>query len=58
MRSHGLELEDWVCHSWGWYGLERFFPQGEFCRASDRFARDGTVNWISSDQLSCVRAVK
>jgi ubiquinone/menaquinone biosynthesis C-methylase UbiE len=58
MRSHGLELEDWVCHSWGWYGLERFFPQGAFCRASDRFARDGTINWISSDQLSCVRAVK
>ncbi len=58
MRSQGLELEDWVCHSWGLYGLERFFPQGAFCRASDRFARNGALNWLGSDQLSCVRAVK
>jgi ubiquinone/menaquinone biosynthesis C-methylase UbiE len=58
LRSQGLELEDWVCHSWGWYGLERFFPQGAFCRASDRFARNGALNWVASDQLACVRAVK
>jgi len=58
MRSHGLELEDWACHSWGCYGLERFFPQGAFCRASDRFARNGLLNWVASDQLSCVRAIK
>jgi ubiquinone/menaquinone biosynthesis C-methylase UbiE len=58
LRSQGLELEDWVCHSWGWYGLERFFPQGAFCRASDRFARNGAMNWVASDQLACVRAVK
>src|SRR5262249_41606216 len=34
LRSHGLELDDWVCHSWGCYGLQRFFPQGGFCRMS------------------------
>ena len=58
MQSQGLELEDWVCHSWGWYDLERIFPQGAFCRASDRFARNPMMNWLASDQLSCVRAVK
>ena len=58
LRSQGLELEDWVCHSWGWYGLERFFPQGGFCRASDPFARNSAMNWVASDQLACVRAVK
>ncbi len=58
MRSHGLQLEDWVCHSWGLYDLERIFPQGAFCRASDKFARNGLVNWLASDQLSCVRAIK
>jgi hypothetical protein len=58
LRSHGLELEDWVCHSWGCYGLERFFPQGAFCRASDRFGRNSLINWIASDQLACVRAIK
>lgn len=58
MRSKGLELEDWVCHSWGCYGLERFIPQGAFCRASEPFARNGLVNWLSSDQLACVMAVK
>lgn len=58
LKSQGLELEDWICHSWGWYGLERFFPQGAFCRASDRFGRNAALNWIASDQLACVRAVK
>jgi ubiquinone/menaquinone biosynthesis C-methylase UbiE len=58
MRSHGLQLDDWVCHAWGCYAVERFFPQGAFCRASDKFARNGLVSWIASDQLSCVRAVK
>ena len=58
LRANGLELEDWVCHSWGSYGLERFFPQGAFCRASDRFGRTSLINWVSSDQLACVRAVK
>jgi len=58
MSSHGMELEDWVCHAWGCYAVERFFPQGGFCRASDKFARNGAVNWIASDQLSCARAVK
>jgi ubiquinone/menaquinone biosynthesis C-methylase UbiE len=58
MRSSGLELEDWACHSWGWYGLERFFPQGAFCRMSDRFARNRALNWLASDQLACVRLIK
>jgi ubiquinone/menaquinone biosynthesis C-methylase UbiE len=58
MRSVGLQTEDWVCHSWGCYSIERFFPQGAFCRASDRFARNSMINWIASDQLACVRAVK
>jgi ubiquinone/menaquinone biosynthesis C-methylase UbiE len=58
MRSYGLELEDWVVHSWGLYDIERFFPQGAFCRASDRFARNPNVNWLASNQLACVRAVK
>jgi ubiquinone/menaquinone biosynthesis C-methylase UbiE len=56
LRSAGLEPVDWVCHSWGWYSLDRFIDQGAFCRVSDRFARDPTVNWIASDQLVCVRA--
>ncbi|HYW40730.1 MAG TPA: class I SAM-dependent methyltransferase [Terriglobales bacterium] len=58
MRSVGLETEDWACHSWGCYSLERFFNQGAFCRASDRFARNPLLNWLASDQLACVRAVK
>jgi ubiquinone/menaquinone biosynthesis C-methylase UbiE len=58
MRSVGLETEDWVCHSWGWYSLERFFDQGAFCRASDRFARNPWLNWLASNQLACVRAIK
>lgn len=58
MASHGLQLEDWVCHAWGCYAVERFFPQGGFCRISDRFARNGLLSWIASDQLSCVCAVK
>lgn len=58
MRSVGLKTEEKICHSWGAYSLERFFPQGAFCRASDRFARNPVVNWIASDQLTCVRAIK
>ena len=58
LRSHGLELEDWVCHAWGLYDLDRLLPQGAFCRASDRFARNSLVNWLASDQLACVRAIK
>ena len=58
LRSHKLELDDWVCHAWGCYGVERFFPQGAFCRASDRFAHNGAINWIASDQLVRVRANK
>jgi ubiquinone/menaquinone biosynthesis C-methylase UbiE len=58
MRSVGLETEDWACHAWGFYSLERFFPQAHFCRASDRFARNSLINWIASDQLACVRAIK
>lgn len=58
MRSVGLELEDWVCHSWGSYGLQRFFKQGSFCRASEHFARNPMISWLASDQISCVRAVK
>lgn len=58
MRSAGLETEDWACHSWGWYSLERFFNQGAFCRASDRFARNPFLNWLASNQLACVRAIK
>jgi ubiquinone/menaquinone biosynthesis C-methylase UbiE len=58
MRSVGLETEDWVCHSWGWYSLERFLNQGAFCRASDRFARNSLLNWLASNQLACVRAIK
>jgi len=58
MRSLGLELEDWVCHSWGWYSLEWLFSQGAFCRASDRFARNRFLSWLASDQVARVRAVK
>jgi ubiquinone/menaquinone biosynthesis C-methylase UbiE len=58
MRSFGLELEDWACHSWGCYSLEWLFNQGAFCRASDRFARNRWLNWLASDQLACVRAAK
>jgi ubiquinone/menaquinone biosynthesis C-methylase UbiE len=58
LRSHQLDLEDWVCHAWGCYAVERFFPQGGFCRASDQFARNRAVNWLASDQLVRVRAVK
>ena len=58
LHSMQLETEDWVCHSWGWYSLEKFFDQGAFSRASDRFARNSLLNWIASNQLVCVRAVK
>jgi ubiquinone/menaquinone biosynthesis C-methylase UbiE len=58
MRSEGLETEDWACHSWGCESLERFFNQGAFCRASDRFARNPWLNWLGSNQLACVRAIK
>lgn len=58
LRATKLEAEDWICHSWGWYSLERFFDQGAFCRASDRFARNSLLNWFASNQLVCVRAVK
>ncbi|MGA3092595.1 MAG: class I SAM-dependent methyltransferase [Terriglobales bacterium] len=58
LRSVGLETEDWVCHAWGSYGLQRFVDQGAFCRASERFARNPMVSWLASDQLACVRAIK
>jgi hypothetical protein len=58
MRSMRLETEDWACHSWGWYSLERFFNQGAFCRASDRFARNPLLNGLASNQLACVRVIK
>jgi ubiquinone/menaquinone biosynthesis C-methylase UbiE len=58
LRSQHLEADDWACHSWGWYTMERFFDQGWLCRASDRFARNSWINWLSSDQLVCVRAIK
>jgi len=58
LKSMGFEAEDWACHSWGWYSLERFFNQGAFCRASDRFARNSSLNWLASNQLVCVRAIK
>ena len=58
LRSHGLQLDDWVCHAWGCYGIQRFWAQGGFCRASDRFARNSAINWLASDQLVCVKAVK
>jgi hypothetical protein len=58
MRSLGLELEDWVCHSWGWYTLEWIMPQGALCRASDRFARNSLLSLLASDQVACVRAIK
>lgn len=58
LRSMHLETEDWVCHCWGWYSLERFFDQGAFCRISDRFARNSLLNWFASNQLMCVRAIK
>ena len=58
LRSMQLETEDWACHSWGWYSLERFFDQGALCRASDRFARNSLLNWLASNQLVRVRAVK
>jgi ubiquinone/menaquinone biosynthesis C-methylase UbiE len=58
LRSLHLEADDWACHCWGWYTMERFFDQGGLCRASDRFARNPWINWLASDQLVCVRAVK
>jgi ubiquinone/menaquinone biosynthesis C-methylase UbiE len=58
LRSMQLDTEDWACHSWGWYSLERFFDQGALCRASDRFARNSLLNWLASNQLVCVRAIK
>jgi ubiquinone/menaquinone biosynthesis C-methylase UbiE len=58
LRSVHLETEDWVCHSWGCYSLERFIDQGAFCRFSDRFARNSLLNWFASNQLACVRAIK
>jgi ubiquinone/menaquinone biosynthesis C-methylase UbiE len=58
MKSVGLETEDWVCHSWGLYCLQRFLDQGSLCRASEPFARNSAISWIASDQLACVRAVK
>ena len=58
LRSQHLEADDWACHSWGWYSMERFFDQGWLCRASDRFARNPWISWLASDQLVCVRAVK
>lgn len=58
MRSVGLETVDWVVHSWGCYSLERFWDQGAFCRASDRFARNPMMNWFASNQLALVRAIK
>jgi ubiquinone/menaquinone biosynthesis C-methylase UbiE len=58
LRSVGLEPEDWVCHGWGWYTLERFFDQASLCRASDRFARNPWLNWLGWHQLVRVRAVK
>jgi ubiquinone/menaquinone biosynthesis C-methylase UbiE len=58
MRSMHLEVEDWACHSWGWYSMDRFFNQGALSRASDRYARNPMISWLASDQLACVRAVK
>jgi ubiquinone/menaquinone biosynthesis C-methylase UbiE len=58
LYSLHLQPEDWLCHSWGWYTLEPFFNQGALCRASDRFARNPMLNWLASDQLVRVRAVK
>jgi ubiquinone/menaquinone biosynthesis C-methylase UbiE len=58
LRSMQLETEDWACHSWGWYSLEKFLNQGAFCRISDRFARNSVLNWLASNQLVCVRAIK
>jgi|HubBroStandDraft_4_1064222.scaffolds.fasta_scaffold00285_8 ubiquinone/menaquinone biosynthesis C-methylase UbiE len=58
LRSMQLDTEDWACHSWGWYSLERFFDQGALCRASNRFARNSLLNWLASNQLVCVRAIK
>jgi ubiquinone/menaquinone biosynthesis C-methylase UbiE len=58
LNSVGFEAEDWACHPWGCYSLERFFDQGALCRASDRFARNYLLNWLASNQLVCVRAVK
>jgi ubiquinone/menaquinone biosynthesis C-methylase UbiE len=58
LRSMHLEPEDWVCHSWGFYCVDRFFSQGGFCRASDRFARNSAINWLASNQLVCVRSIK
>jgi len=58
LHSVHLEAEDWVCHSWGFYCVDRFCSQGAFCRASDHFARNPLINWLASDQLVLVRAVK
>lgn len=38
LRSEGLEMEQWVCHSWGWYSnwlgplAQRLSPRAGLCR--------------------------
>ena len=39
-------------------GLERFFGRAPVCRASDRFVRNRALNWLASEQLVRLRAVK
>jgi ubiquinone/menaquinone biosynthesis C-methylase UbiE len=79
LRSVGLELEECVCHGWGWYSswylgllgqflsqqagqfrhtLERFFGEALLCRAVDRLVRNRALNWLFSEQIVRVRAVK
>jgi ubiquinone/menaquinone biosynthesis C-methylase UbiE len=39
-------------------GLERFFGQASLQRASDGFVRNRALNWLASEQIVRVRAVK
>ena len=58
LRSLQLQPEEWVCHGWGWYSLDPYWPQGGLCRASDRFARVRALNWVGVSLLVRVRAIK
>lgn len=41
-----------------WTSLERWFGPAPVARASDRLARHSALNWVASEQLVRVRAVK
>jgi 2-polyprenyl-3-methyl-5-hydroxy-6-metoxy-1,4-benzoquinol methylase len=71
LRSVGLEPEEWVCHSWGWYSssyriplasqlarLAGLFRPARVSRAPGGFVRKRALNWLLAEQVVRVRAVK